>query len=306
MEINVDEVMRLAHKNHGLSNDFEKYCRMYIMTTENIREFLTQYDLNNKDILCVAGSGDQMLNAYALGAKSVTLFDVNPLAFAQAKLKKAAVTTLTYEEFEYFFSPEHKNTLFDPYLFDKISECLDENTTDLFKTIFTKHPGMDAFMNFYFRFYAKFRKQQDLNYYLYEEENYKKLQSIIESKNLNCLETPITNLKEKIQNDSFDYILLSNISDSIERIWDKNSLKNFKRLIHSLSKNLNKDGLIQAGYIYSLYSCEDSNIPIFANDEEREKIFTPDEFKAQLVTSYRFYSDKDKIITFEPKKRKVS
>lgn len=164
MEINVDEVIRLAHKNHGLSSDFERYCRMYIMTTENIREFLTQYDLNNKDILCVAGSGDQMLNAYALGAKSVTLFDVNPLAFAQAKLKKAAATTLTYEEFEYFFSPEHKNTLFDPYLFDKISECLDENTTDLFKTIFTKHPGMDAFMNFYFRFYAKFRKQQDLNY----------------------------------------------------------------------------------------------------------------------------------------------
>ena len=162
MDINVEELIHLATKKNGLSNDFEKLCRMYIMTTENIREFLSQYDLNKKTVLTVAGSGDQMLNAYALGAKSVTLFDINPLAFAQAKLKKAAATTLTYEEFEQFFSPEHKSTVFDPYLFDKVSECLDDTTTYLFKTIFTKYPGMESFINFYFRFYAKFRKQQDL------------------------------------------------------------------------------------------------------------------------------------------------
>jgi len=305
MEINVDEVMRLAHKNHGLSNDFEKFCRMYIMTTENIREFLTLYDLHDKDVLSVAGSGDQILNAYALGAKSVTLFDINPLAFAQAKLKKAAASTLTYEEFERFFSPEHKKTLFDSYLFDKLSECLDENTKDLFETIFTKHPGMDTFMNFYFRFYAKFQKQKDLNYYLYDEENYKKLQAIIENKTLSFIETPITNLKSNIQKDLYDFILLSNISDSIERIYDSNSLKQFKRLIHSLSKNLNKDGLIQVGYIYNLYCSSNDKIPIFADDDKRENIFTPDEFNTHLVTSYRFYSDKDKIITYEKKKRKV-
>lgn len=301
MEINVDEILKLAQKNHGLSNEFKKFCRMYIMTTENIREFLTQHHLKDKNCLCVAGSGDQMLNAYALGAKSVTMFDINPLAYTQAKLKKAAVTTLTFKEFASFFSPEYKNTLFNSYLFDKISECLDDNTKDLFKTIFTKYSGMDVFMNFYFRFYVIFQKQQTLNYYLYEEENYKKLQAIIENKQLNYIESSITELKDNIKNDLFDYILLSNISDSIEKIWNKNSLKNFKRLIHSLSTNLNKDGLIQVGYIYSLYSSEFQ--PIFADDKKREKIFTPDEFKSQKVTGYRFYNDKDKIITFEKKKR---
>lgn len=303
MEINVDEIIKLANKNQGLSNEFEKFGRMYIMTTENIREFLTQYNLKDKSVLCVAGSGDQMLNAYALGAKSVTMFDINPLAYAQAKLKKAAVTTLTFEEFANFFSPEYKNTLFNPYLFDKISECLDDNTKELFKTIFTKHPGMDAFMNFYFKFYAKFLKQQTLNYYLYEEENYNQLRSIIENKPLNYIETSVTELNDNIKNNLFDYILLSNISDSIEQIYDKNALKNFKRFIHSLSKNLNKDGLIQVGYIYNLYCSSNDLIPLFADDEKREKIFTPDEFKTQLVTSYRFYNEKDKIITFEKKKR---
>lgn len=271
MEINVDEIIKMAHKNHGLSNDFERFCRMYIMTTENIREFLTQYDLKNKSVLCVAGSGDQMLNAYALGAKNVTLFDLNPLAYAQAKLKKAAATTLTYEEFELFFSPEHKHTLFNPYLFDKLSECLDDNTKDLFKTIFTKHLGMDAFMNFYFKFYAKFQKQKNLNYYLYDEENYQKLQSVIESKTIDYIETPVTELKSNINDDLFDYILLSNISDSIEKIYDGDALKKFKRLIHSLSKNLTKEGLIQVGYIYSLYCSTNDNIPIFADDDERKK-----------------------------------
>lgn len=306
MEINVDEIIKMAHKNHGLSNDFERFCRMYIMTTENIREFLTQYDLKNKSVLCVAGSGDQMLNAYALGAKNVTLFDLNPLAYAQAKLKKAAATTLTYEEFELFFSPEHRHTLFNPYLFDKLSECLDDNTKDLFKTIFTKHPGMDAFMNFYFKFYAKFQKQKDLNYYLYDEENYQKLQSVIESKTIDYIETPVTELKSNINDDLFDYILLSNISDSIEKIYDGDALKKFKRLIHSLSKNLTKEGLIQVGYIYSLYCSSNDVVPIFADDDERKKIFTPNEFKEMRVTSYRFYSDKDTIITFEKKKRKVA
>ena len=37
-------------------------------------------------------------------------------------------------------------------------------------------------------------------------------------------------------------MLLSNIGDSIQDIWLNDSLKNFKRLIHSPSKNLNKDG----------------------------------------------------------------
>ena len=46
MEINVDEILKLAQKNHGLSNEFKKFCRMYIMTTENIREFLTQHHLS--------------------------------------------------------------------------------------------------------------------------------------------------------------------------------------------------------------------------------------------------------------------
>lgn len=304
MEINVDEVIKLAHKNHGLSSNFERFCRMYIMTTENIGEFLKEYDLNNKHVLSVAGSGDQLLNAYALGAESVTLFDINPLAYAQTKLKKAAVTTLDYPEFELFFSPENRHQIFNLYLFDKISECLDDNTKELFKTIFTKHPGMDAFMNFYFRFYARWHKQMNLNYYLEDEENYKHLKSIIENKSINYIETPITDLKKNIENELFDYILLSNISDSIENIWNKNSLKNYKRLIHSLSKNLNEDGLIQAGYIYSLYSSD--VIPLFADDEKRVKIFTPDEFKEQKVTSYRFYSDYDTVVTYKKKKRKVA
>ncbi len=305
MEINVDEVIKIAHKNNGLSNNFEKFCRMYIMTTENIREFLTQYDLKNKSVLCVAGSGDQMLNAYALGADSVTLFDINPLAYAQAQLKKAAVTTLTLEEFASFFSPEHRKSLFNPYLFDKISECLDANTKDLFKTIFTKHPGRDAFMTFYYRFYVKFGKQQILNAYL-DEELYYYLQSIIENKPLNYIETPITELKSHINNDLYNYILLSNISDSIEKIWDKDSLKKFKELIHSFNDNLTEDGIMQVGYIYNLYGANNESLPIFADDEEREKIFTPEEFTTKRVTSYRFSNDKDKIITFSKKKRKVA
>ena len=74
-----------------LDNSFGSFGKIYSMTTENIYGFLNNLDLKDKDILTISGSGDQRLNAYLLGAKNVTTFDINPLTRINAKLKDTAI-----------------------------------------------------------------------------------------------------------------------------------------------------------------------------------------------------------------------
>ena len=141
----------ILKKEKKLSNDFGEFSKIYLMTTENIKGFLQQYDLQNKEILTVAGSGDQMLNAYLMGAKNVTCFDINPLAFFQVKLKKAAVCALNYEEFLEFFFPEF-GRLFDRYLFNKISLQLDQETNDLFNYFYSNFGSKEILEKIYYPF----------------------------------------------------------------------------------------------------------------------------------------------------------
>lgn len=102
MEINLDIIDHILNNNYELSRDFEKYGKIYLNTTENIAGILEGLDIKGKKVLSVAGSGDQMLNAYYHGAEEVSIFDINPLAAAQAELKLVAAQKLDYNEFYHF------------------------------------------------------------------------------------------------------------------------------------------------------------------------------------------------------------
>lgn len=293
---NVDQILK---KNGKLNSDFGELSKIYLMTTENIRAFLEKYNLQDKEILTVAGSGDQMLNAYLMGAKNVTCFDINPLAFYQVKLKKAAVSTLSYEEFTdfFFYGTEF---FFNPDLFKKIAGSLDKESIDFWNYFFSNYSSDQIYYKLFHPFGSRLKQQQRLNSYL-EQDNYQKLAAILKDKEVSFIQSNVTTLREQIDNNYYDMILLSNISDSIENIWPDNSLKNFKRLIHSLSKNLKNNGIIQVGYIYTYYY---NYGHVFKRHNEREKIFTPDEFKTTLIPSYQFHSESDAVVTFQKKKKK--
>ena len=131
----VGRVDSILKKERSLSNEFGEFSKIYLMTTENIKGYLEKWFLEDKDVLTVAGSGDQMLNAYLLGAKNVTCFDINPLAFCQVKLKKAAVCTLKYEEYVEFFLSDPAN-LFKREYFEKLASELDQETIELFNYLY--------------------------------------------------------------------------------------------------------------------------------------------------------------------------
>jgi len=295
----INKVDKILKSEEKLSDDFGELSKIYLMTTENIKGFLERYSPQDKEVLTVAGSGDQMLNAYLMGAKNVTCFDINPLAFYQVNLKKAAVCTLTYEEYLEFFFTEFNNLLERDY-FEKLSNNLDQETLEFFNYLYSNYNNKEIFDKVYYRFKPSLSKMKRLNAYL-EKDNYEKLADILKEKEVSFIQSDITNLKSNLDN-KYDLMLFSNISDSIEDIWPEESLKNFKRLIHSLSKNLNNNGIIQVGYIYDYYYTKQKSI--FSKKNERQKVFTSDEFHTTFLESYRFHSESDAAITYQKIKRK--
>lgn len=293
---NVDDILK---SNKKLSINFGEFSKIYLMTTENIKGFLEHYNLHDKEVLTVAGSGDQMLNAYLLGAKNVTCFDINPLAFYQVKLKKAAVDALSYQEFLNFFFTEF-NKIFDRNLFEKIADKLDSETLDFYMYLYNNYDNSQIFDKIYYRFYPRLDEMQRMNLYL-KEDNYELLKLNLENKKLSFIQSNITELNNNIPKDFYDLILLSNISDSISNIWPGDCLKKFKDLILSLCESLADYGTIQVGYIYDYY---DSRCPHpFTNKNLRQSIFTTDEFHTTFVEPYNLYSKSDAIVYYQKFKR---
>lgn len=302
MEINLDYIKRILKDNGELFDNFRRYSKVYLSTTENIKGIFDEIDIEGKSILTVAGSGDQALNAFFKGAREVTLFDINPLAFLENDLKFAGVSALDYKEFSSYFTNSSGNIL-NAKAFDKIAPELSGDAALYYDFLYTNYTPEEIYRKTIFSFYPTIHKLERLNAYM-GEENFDKLKSIIKNKKLKRVEANVVDLPAYLE-DKYDVMLLSNISDSLEVIFDTNVLKSYKRFIHMLSKHLNKEGIIQCGYIYHNYKGHTVN-PIFANDQIRRKVFTIDEFNEKDVESYEFYSSTDKVITYQKKRRKAS
>lgn len=296
--IDIEKIVKLAECGYSLDFEFGKFSKIYMHTTENIKDFLKCFDLNEKSVLSVAGSGDQLLNAYALGATSVDIFDINPLAKCAVDLKVSAAKSLSYEEFIHFFFSSFPE-FFSEELYAKIYSLLDQDTKLLFDTFFQKFGVKDSIKKLYYQMNPSLEKMQQMNLYL-EEYYYYVLKERLKNKKINFIESPIQELKENINN-SHDVMMFSNISDSINRIYSEDALKNYLRLIHSLTKKLNKGGVIETGYIYGNYPSVKSKSD-FTTDYKREKYFTIDEFSKMAVSPYADHSSLDHIIYYTKKK----
>ncbi len=302
MKINTRLVETILNKNGELFDKFQRFSKVYLSATENVSMIFDGIDLSGKKVLTVAGSGDQALNAIYCNAEEVTLFDINPLAFAQSELKLAAVKALEYPEFFEYFTYGNGNVL-NTKSYDKIAPFLDEDIASYYDFLYSNYSPLEIFKKTVFPFYVTVSKLERINNYM-SKENYALLKEKVKMKKFKYIETDLLSLNDVLE-DTYYAILLSNISDSLESIFDGNVLKNYKRFIHILSKKLDKDGFIQCGYIYNSYKGHTVQ-PIFACDTIRRQIFDSEEFCEKDVEAYQFYSSKDKIITFQKKRRKVS
>mgnify|MGYP001118557352 CR=1 FL=1 len=221
MEINLDIIDHILNNNYELSRDFEKYGKIYLNTTENIAGILEGLDIKGKKVLSVAGSGDQVLNAFYHGAEEVSIFDINPLAAAQAELKLVAAQKLDYNEFYHFFTPV-TNSVLDVDTFNKLSKYLTDECANFFEYLYSNYDSILIFNKVFHKFFPTKCILERINSYM-GEENFKQLKEKIDGKKIDYIESGLVELIIKLK-DLYDIILLSNISDSVDEIWTIDSL----------------------------------------------------------------------------------
>lgn len=290
------EQLKELLKDSSFANNFGMFCRVYNMTTENIFGFLNNYDLRDKKVLTVAGSGDQRLNSYLLGASDVTCFDINPLTELNMELKDRALETLSLDEFLDFFGIVNgyydENSVLDFRLFDKFSILLDSDTYDFYNYVIQNNKGKDIYFDG-----DDLNVIEKINGYL-NYENYLKLQNIIKNKKIKFIDTDIHSLPDRLNGEKFDMILLSNISDYTHHIYEEDDLKRFRELIDKLIDNLKLYGIMQVGYIYSRYG-RGEDVSNFHINKYRHESFPTSVFHSKFVSSYYNDGTYDKIITYQ-------
>lgn len=264
-------------------NNFNNLSPIYSFTTENIAGYFEYFDFTNKNVLTVAASGDHIINAFYKGAKEVYGFDINYLALIFTELKLVALRNLNYREFLGFFMINDKNDVeknrnvldYKVYinkLRKELSKCVAENWDMLYENF--NNNGYDLRNSYIFnnkydnnniKLESNLYLKSELDYNIAKENINKKEIILINSnyKDLNCHNLP--NLA------NCDIILMSNISDYIKNIYNKeeNYLEDYlKNIIQNLK---NKTNMIVSAYLYDIqntkYRTEIDN-PIF-----RKKIF---------------------------------
>ena len=228
-----------------------EFSKIYPFTTENIAGYIDYFDFDDKSLLTVGSSGDQILNAFYNGARDITLFDINEYAKYYVYLKIAAILSLSYKEFKAFFfrhglTPFVRNHhMFSPELYEKVKDnlrLLDYESFLFFDELFSLYEPTKIRERMFDDDEDRNVVIKGMNKYLKDEESYNKLQAIIRKISFRYING---NIFEEDVNGKFDNIFLSNLCTVA-------NLEQLKSLLQKLDRNnLNSGGSIQLGYLWN-------------------------------------------------------
>lgn len=230
------DILELKESLYNIYGDFynidQNFYKAYKFSNEDIYGYYKLFDLENKDVLTVCGSGDQALNAILMGAKTVDTFDINKLAYYLMQFKMYAIKYLNYNEFNKLYD----NFQYYAYFFYRqIKKSIKDYNFILFWDEFIKNVnvffiGDDCDINP--------DKIPYLDKELFIRLKNKLLNYDLTFKRADIYEIP--NVFEK----KYDFINLSNILDY--RGGSFHSFKNF--MIKLIQNNLNDEGSILLKY----------------------------------------------------------
>jgi len=191
---------------------------------------VTEYFKEKKRILCVIGSGDQILNALTFFPEKIVGFDISVFPKFFLKLKLAGIMSLSRDEFiEFFFDVNYNSNedFYDDIFFYKIFPYLDEQSKNFWGFLFEYNEWYDIYNSPLFSSEVVIVKRAlEQNVYL-KEEKYKELKEIIPKVKIDFIVADIINTQ--IEND-FDLIYLSNIMQ-YENVWK------YKEKVKELTRN---------------------------------------------------------------------
>ena len=202
--------------------DYQQYDKIYNSSNEAYQNIISNFDIREKKVLSVIGSGDQVFHLYNLGAKTVDLFDINKLTIYYYFLRVWGIRQL--------------GKAYPPYNFDNnyIAQLLSNVTpkSDLEKIAYD-------YWNMYIKKYDSECNWKLFNHFPISEEQSNLDVSLLSEKindEINFYNIDITNPVETDQ--KYDIIYTSNISEFIQ------GTKNFVVYMNNLDRLLEKNGVI--------------------------------------------------------------
>lgn len=267
-----------------------KHAPMYIYGTE-IMDYYKKLGVKNKRVLTIAGSGDQIINAYFYGAKDVVGFDLNRLVRYFVEVKFAAIQIFSYAEFLRFFGTGKKDAHFDYVLYLKIRSRLAKQTREFFDELYNYFKFNGDKMARSAFFHQRVFTQQPLtvvNVYLRSEANYLKSRKVLFGRKTPVIPGNVTRIAGLLKG-KFDLINLSNVPNFLMTFYRKKEHKDpgmhfYDHVLLKLRKILNKGGRV----FFYLYTSK-----IYPNPmaKKRPPMSTPEQQRRYRARSELKYSD---------------
>lgn len=194
------------------------FGKVYPFTTERISQYFPVLDLEDKSVLTVGSSGDQAFNALLCGANKVTIIDISPLTEGFVKLKRDLI--------------------------------LDNSRRRLYhKVLDNKEFPLSGD-------YFSLNDLQKMNIYMSNDQDYDKLRERLSNTEIDFIEGDIFNIDDALEEKVYDRIIFSNILQYVDYYayeYDYGDTESFiSDKFKEWIKHLNKDGILQLAYLYSV------------------------------------------------------
>ena len=287
-------------------NGFEE---IYPFTTENIAGYIDYFDLQDKSLLTVGSSGDQIINAAFKGAKDITLLDINPYAKYYYYLKAAGILELNLTDFNEFFRYNDYPKVFkyNKKVFDKASYKKLKSTLKSFDN--DSYLFWDELFDMY--------QPDHIRFSLFSNDEYGT--SVLGKSNLylqseNTYDEAKTKLKELRPEFINEDIFKSNLTKNYDNIWLSNIAcylyqDKIKGMTDKFADKLAVDGKLLISYLYSIdmnteYDDDWSPIYDLKNDLELLKEYSPIFHFFKGVNGIKHIDDdiKDSVLIYQKKK----
>ena len=241
-------------KDYDQNINFTEYSPVYLETNEVLEGVFKYLDVASKDVCCVTSSGDFALNAIALGAKSVTTFDINKYAKYILALKIAAIKTYvnpsSYEEFLMRDNPK----FLDYGHFQEVRGNLSSQSfsfwQDFYNYVNAKKIDLQA---------SSFFRGESIGISLFQSQynpfmcdnNYRKLRKNLGSVLITTYDMDITKLPTLSKDHQFDIIYLSNILQYYKTINGLETPEQVHTFLERVKAELTRSGgIIGVDYCY--------------------------------------------------------
>lgn len=224
---------------------YSPFIYIYPFTTENIKGYMNHLNLNDKSILTVGSSSDQVINSFLLGSKNISLFDINPFTKYYFELKKAGILLLDFNSFYEFFSNNINS--FNSKTYSILRNKLSSESKLFWDTLFNSYNCYLLRDKLFSKDEYTLKQLMNMNIYM-NIDNFNTLKTTINNLNPTFINSNILEVHTKVKN-KYDYIFLSNISSYL-KLYTAENINKFISTINNLSNLLNTNGSIYLGYIY--------------------------------------------------------